>query len=187
MVTLDYGEKMKKRKIYDKLININETYSMQIDESNEDIVNIYKNNKLIEQFKLNRKIYTLFKVLQDYIQDENYIVVEDNNSKIYGKEIYLYDDIYMKINADRACLTLDFYQKINDTEIKLIYLTKLIYTCQKLFYMILIPQKLNNNPNYYITNVFKFLDMIEIMRYENTLLENNNNGDNNEIKRFIYG
>jgi len=158
---------MKKKEIYDKLIQIDESYSMQIDEDNDEIINIYQDDLLIEQFKLNRKIYTLFKVLQDYIQDEDYIVVEDINAKIYGKPIHLYEDVYMKINADRACLTLEFYYKISQTETNLIYLTKLIYTSQKLFHMMLIPNKLAVFPNYYVTNIFKFLDMIEILRYEN--------------------
>ncbi|QVK17052.1 hypothetical protein KHQ81_09140 [Mycoplasmatota bacterium] len=159
---------MKKRELYEKPIHINDSYWIQISKENEEIVNIYKDNCLLESFKLNRKIYTLFKVLQDYIQDDDYITIEDNQVNIYGKEIKLYEDIYMKINADRACLTLDIYQKISQTEIKLIYLTKLIYTCQKLFHMLLIPKKLENKPNYYVTNIFKFLDMIEILGYENS-------------------
>ncbi len=159
---------MKRRELYENLIHINETYSMQVDKDNDEYVNIYKHHTLLEQFKLNRKIYTLFKILQDYIQEDDYIIVEDNQAKIYGKEIYLYEDIYMRINASRACLTLDFYHKINEQEIKLIYLTKLIYTSQKLFHMMLIPKKLEKTPSYYVTNVFKFLDMIELLRYENS-------------------
>ncbi len=163
---------MKKKELYNQSIQINESYYIQIDNNNDEILNIYKDNHLLEAFKLNRKIYTLFKILQDYIKDEAYITVEDNGAKLYGKEIYLYEDIYMKINADRACLTLDFYHKINDTDMELIYLTKLIYTSQKLFHMLLIPKKLATVPSYYLANIFKFLDMIEILRYDNNNIQN---------------
>lgn len=157
---------MNKRELYNQIIRINDIFYMQIDKDNNDFVNIYKDNQLIEKFKLNRKIYTLFKILQEHIQSEDYIIVEDFDTKIYGEEIHLYDDIYIKVNADHACLTLDFYQKLNDTEIKLIYLTKLIYTCKKLFHKLLIPKKIELNTNYYITNVYKFIDMMEILSYE---------------------
>lgn len=157
---------MKNRELYYDRIVINDNLYLKINEDDNEFVNLYKHNKLMEKFKLNRKIYTLFKVIQDYTNDDDYIIVEDTNSKIYGKEIHLYENVYMKVNACHACLTVDFYRKDKDN-IQLIYLTKLIYTVHKFFHMMLIPKKLEKNPNYYITNVFKFLDMLEIMKYEN--------------------
>ncbi len=157
---------MKKRELFREKIKVNKELSFQIDENNDEYINIYIKNKLVEKFKLNRKIYTFFKIIQDYTKDDDYIIIEDNGVKIFGKEIYISEDVFMKINAFRACLTLDFYQKKSDNEIKLVYLTKLIYTSQKLFYMMLIPEKLETKPSYYVTNVFKFIDMIEILRYE---------------------
>lgn len=167
---------MNKQNLYTKLIHINNQYSMQIDKENNQILNIYHNNILINRFKLNRKIYTLFKIIQEYTLDEDYIIIEDNQAKIYGKPINLYDNVYMQINPDRACLTLDFYKLTNNKK-ELVYLTKLIYTTQKLFCMINIPYKLDTNKNYYINNIFKFLDMIEILGYEKENKLNNNNGD----------
>lgn len=157
---------MKKRELFRERIAVNKEISFQINTINDEYVNIYLNNKLVEKFKLNRKIYTFFKVIQDYAKDDDYIIIEDNAAKIYGKEIDLSENVFMKINADRACLTLDFYQRKSKDEIKLVYLTKLVYTSQKLFYMMLIPKKLEIKQSYYITNVFKFLDMIEILRHE---------------------
>ena len=47
---------MKKRELYDQRIVINEQFSIQIDVKNQEMVNLYLDNHLLEQFKLNRKI-----------------------------------------------------------------------------------------------------------------------------------
>lgn len=156
---------MNKNELYTQIIQINDQYSMQVDKNNHDLLNIFYHNQLIYQFKLNRKIYTLFKIIQELINDEDYIIIEDNKAKIYGKPIYLYDNVYMQINPNRACLTLDFYKKINNKK-ELVYLTKLIYTTKRLFYYLYIPYKLDTVKNYYLSNIFKFADMIEILGYE---------------------
>ncbi|MDF2700147.1 MAG: hypothetical protein K0Q49_1703 [Haloplasmataceae bacterium] len=156
---------MKKRELYYEKIKINDTFSIQIDPNNNENLLILKNNEVIDTFSLQRKIYTLFKVLQDYLKDDDYVIVEDNQSKIYGQEINLYDNVYMKINPFRKCLTIDIYRKDDDNE-TLLYITKLTYISQKLFNMILIPKKLIEQPNFYITNVFKFIDMLELMNSE---------------------
>ena len=157
---------MNKNELYTKMIQINEHYTMQVNQDNHDILDIYFYNQLIYQFELNRRIYTLFKIIQELINDQDYIIIEDYNIKIYGKPIFLYDNVYMQINPNRACLTLDFYKLINNKK-ELVYLTKLIYTTKRLFYHILVPHKLDTVKNYYLGNIFKFLDMIEILNYEN--------------------
>lgn len=153
---------MKKRELFYDKIYINEDIVIQIDPNNVGNLLIYKNDVILENFSLSRKIYTLFKVIQDITNDEDYVIVEDNQCMIYGKEINLYENIYMKVNPNRKCLTVDLYRKDENKE-TLLYLTKMVYISQKLFNMMLIPQKLIEQPKYYITNVFKFIDMLELM------------------------
>ena len=165
---------MKHKELYLGLIKINKTTAIQIDTENYELLNIFHEQTIREKFKLNRKIYTLFKVIQEYTNDCDYVVIEDINIKIYGNRVPLYNDIYLQINPNRACLTLDFYNQNHE----LIFLTKLIYNTQRLFTMFLIPVKLKTEKNYYIRNIFKFIDMIELISYEKNKMLNNINGDN---------
>lgn len=153
---------MKKRELFLDKIQIDETFSMQIDYTEENLI-IYENEVEIDKFSLRRRIYTLFKVLQEYTNANNYIEDKEKKNKLYGKEIQINTDIYMQLNDKYGTLAIDFYQKIPDGEDELLYLTKLDYMTQKLFAMMLIPNKVIDNPKYQILNPKEFKDLMDIL------------------------
>ncbi len=153
---------MKKRELFLNRIQIDDTYSMQVDELEENLI-IYENDVEIEQFSLRRRIYTLFKVLQEYTNSIDYIEDKEKKHNLYGKEIQINNDVYMQLNDEYGVLAIEFYQKIPDGEDELLYLTKLDYMTQKLFTMMLIPNKVIEDPKYQILNPKEFKDLIEIL------------------------
>src|SRR5690554_5617337 len=102
------GDYMKKRTLFLNRIILNKTYSLKIDESHE-YLNIYKNEVLIEKFLLRRRIYTFFKLLQSIIQDDEVIIDNNKNTALYGAEIKINDNLYMRLTTHREELTVEFY------------------------------------------------------------------------------
>ncbi|MDF2700148.1 MAG: hypothetical protein K0Q49_1704 [Haloplasmataceae bacterium] len=158
---------MKQRELFLDQILIDDAYSIKIDPKNNENLIIYENNTIIDEFSLKKRIYTLFKMIQELTDDQDFILL-DQKIKLYGKEIKIKDDIYMKISESHVCLTVDFYKKVNN-EIILYYLTKMTYMTQKLFNKMLIPEKMTNDENYQENNATEFKDMLEILSYPQTL------------------
>ncbi|QVK17053.1 hypothetical protein KHQ81_09145 [Mycoplasmatota bacterium] len=154
---------MKKRELFLDRIQIDDTYSIQVDSDTEEFVNIYKNDVIVEQFSLKRRIYTFFKVLQTYTNSDEAIIDPNKNIKLYGKEIHIKDQIYMQAIDEHKDLVIEFYKKEEDTEDNLLYLTKMNYMTQKLFNMMFIPKKVIDIPNYQIMNPKEFKDLMDIL------------------------
>ncbi len=155
------GDKMKKRDLFLDKIQIDDIYSMQIDPNTLETVNIYENNQLIEQFSLKRRIFTLFKTLQKYINSDDSILDKERNIKLYGKEIPIKEDIFMKVSDEHKELIVKFYHKQDEKNV--LYLTKMNYMTQKLFHNMLIPKKVIENPKYQLLNPKEFKDLMDIL------------------------
>jgi len=153
---------MKKRELFLDKIQIDDTYSMQVDLETEEFVNIYENNVVIDQFSLRRRIHTFFKVLQEYTNSDIVIIDHDKNHKLYGKEIHIKDKIYMQISDNHQELVIEFYIKEENVEEELLYLTKMHYMTQKLFSMMLIPKKVLDDPKFQIMNPNDFKDLMDV-------------------------
>lgn len=153
---------MKERELFLDKIQIDDTYSMQVDIDSKEFVNIYENDVAIDQFALNRKIRTFFKELQKNINSEDYIL-DDKNNRLYGKEIHIKEDIYMQVTNKHKELVIEFYHKDEENNIKILYLTRMNYMTQKLFYMMLIPKKVKDDPKYQILNPKEFKDLMDIL------------------------
>lgn len=156
------GDNMKNRELFLDKINIDDTFSMQIDQENQEELFIYENNVVIDVFSLRKRIYTLFKVLQELTNTSELIDYKEKKAKLYGKEIHVIDDIYMQLTNKHENLIVEFNQKINN-ENKLLYLTKTNYMTQKLFHMMLIPKKVIEDPDYKTTNPKLFKDLIDVL------------------------
>jgi hypothetical protein len=160
------GDYMKQKKYYEARIQINEHLSIEVDRDHPDHLLLFWNNQIHSIFALNRKTYTLFKKIQDLIHSPHYLTIEGNKGDLYAGEIMLTDAISMQVTNTHGCLTLDFFQEDEAGIKKLVYLTPLTYTTKTLFQNMLIPYRLKEDSNYRYQNVFKFLDMIEILNYE---------------------
>jgi hypothetical protein len=160
---------MKQKKYYEERIHINQNLSLEVDHEHPDHLFIYWNNQLHSTFALNRKTYTLFKKIQDLVHSPHYLTIEGNKGDLYADEIHLSDGISMQVTNTHGCLTLDFFQADDNGNKNLVYLTPLTYTTKTLFQNLLIPYHLQEEPNYRYQNIFKFLDMIEILNYEESL------------------
>ncbi len=146
----------------DKIV-LNEIFSIQIDKDSKEYVNIYEYDKILEQFSLNKRIYTFFKTLQHYTASDEYIVDEINKVKLYGKEIHIKDDIYLQLVNNENGLLIEFYTKDQNNR-EILYFAKTDYMTQKLFYLMLMPKELKPsliNPQDY-KEIIDILSVIKI-------------------------
>ncbi len=154
---------MKKRDLFLDKIQIDETFSMQIDLETEGILKIYENDVEIDNFSLTKRIYTLFKVIQEYTNSDKKLIDKGKNTTLYGKEIHIKDQIYMQAKYKHEFLIIEFFLKEENSEERLLYLTKMNYTTQKLFHMMLIPKKVLDDPKYQLLYPKEFKDLIDIL------------------------
>ena len=145
---------MKERELYLDRIELNDKYSIQIDES-QKYVNLYLNNNLLEQFSLRRTISTFFKFLQSHLHSEN--VIKDR----YGEGIKIHDDLYMRLTDKYHELMVEFYH-YDDNNKHVLFTTKTNYMTQKLFSMILVPEKAKIYPQF-IIDPQNFKEIIDIL------------------------
>lgn len=153
---------MKDRELYLNRIQIDDTYSMQIEPEEQESLIIYENDTVIENFSLRRRIYTLFRTLQDYTKADEFVYDKEKKYKMYGKAIHIMDNIYMQINDEHDSSVVEFYEKENDHK-KLLYIMKMNYMTQKLFQHILIPKKVLSTPDFQTMNPNLFKDFVDIV------------------------
>lgn len=151
-----------KQQWYTKKVQVTDKLYFQL-QPEEQSVNIYVDHQLLETFALNRKIYTFFKRIQDILQSPNYLTIANGLGDLYSGEIHLDATVMMQVTNIHGYLTLDFYHKKADGN-ELLYLMPLTYTAGTLFKNMLIPYHLLKDPNYRIRHVFKFLDMMQILK-----------------------
>lgn len=153
---------MKERELFLEKIKINETFSMQVDPEKQETLIIYKNGMGVESFSLRKRIYTLFKTLQEYTNSTDFVIEKEKKYKLYGQAIHIKDDIYMQINDKHDSMIIEFY-KIEDNKKEILYLMKTDYMTQKLFHQMLIPEKVLTIPNFQVMNPTLFKDFIDII------------------------
>lgn len=157
--------KMKKRDLFSGKIQIDEFFSMQVDKDNQKILNIYNNNILLDKFLLNKRIFTLFKVLQTYIQNEDVIIDKKHHASLYGKEIFIEEDLFMQLKEHDENLYVEFYKYENDKR-KILYRISTNHMSQRLFSIMLLPKKAQEYPKLFINpnDVKEIIDILSVIK-----------------------
>lgn len=149
-------------KLYREKLIINDQWSMQIDPENDKNLLIFENDEVKDVFSLKRKTYTLFRILQEFTEEDkrlNYL----KNIHLYGKSIPITKDLMMRLMDTNGRFIVEIYKPMKKGDHEIIYALKGTVTTETLFKSIPIAIDAYKNPN--IRNNFPqlFQDMMEIL------------------------
>jgi hypothetical protein len=149
------------KEYYLEPIEINDTYRLKIDPDSHDNLLIYENNDIIEIFSLKRRVYTLFKIIQNYVQS-NHVIDYNKNNELYAEPILIKDELYMQVTDQHQVMVVEFYKQ-HGHEKKTLYVTKMTCMAKTLFNQLLIALEVDRDPEYQAKFPRLFKDMLDVL------------------------
>jgi hypothetical protein len=149
------------KEYYLEPIVITDQFKIQIDSDNHDNLLIYQKNEVVEIFSLKRRVYTLFKLIQSYVESNSTIHYNKNND-LYAQAILIKDDLYMQVTDQHQVTVVEFYKK-KGNEKKTLYITKMTCMAKTLFNQLLVAIEVDRDPDYQAKFPRLFKDMLDVL------------------------
>lgn len=153
---------MNDKLIYTEPIQLSEGLTLHIDSKHPQNLLIMRNKALLDVFSLSRRIYTLFRLLYQYTNTENYMY-DHKEQRVYAAPIAISPNLYMRMNAICNYLVVEFIQPLSNEDEEILFLVKATAPTTALFEGITIAQSFLHDRTIRLKYPMWFKEMVEVL------------------------